>query len=204
MNKEEQKQANKIATKKYRQKIKSDPVKYEESRKKNKERYTLYLEKIKTDPVKYEEYLLKERERSKKKRKVIYSDSDLKQKYNEYQKTYAHKYKDNLKNYPSRSSQEWKKRNICRRYNITIEQYDLMLEQQRGLCKICNQQPKKICVDHCHKTGTVRGLLCGNCNSAIGLLKENIETLQNAIEYLQNINFNKGLKNGIRIDVSIS
>jgi hypothetical protein len=204
MSEEEQKQINKIASKKYREKIKSDPVKYEESRKKAKERYNLYFEKIKNDPIKYQQYLLKERERSKNKRKKIYSNSDLKQKYNEYQKTYAHKNKDNLKNYPSRSSEEWKKRNICRRYNITIEQYNLMLEQQMGLCKICNQQPKKICVDHCHKTGVVRGLLCGTCNTAIGLFKENIETLQNAIKYLQNTNFNKGLKNGIGTDVSIS
>jgi len=69
MSEEEQKQINKIASKKYREKIKSDPVKYEESRKKAKERYNLYFEKIKNDPIKYQEYLLKERERSKNKRK---------------------------------------------------------------------------------------------------------------------------------------
>jgi hypothetical protein len=202
MNKEEeQKIANRIATKKYREKINSDPIKREESRQKAKERYKLRLEKIKSDPIKHQEYLVKERERSKNKRKKIYSNSDLKQKYNEYQKDYAHKNKEKIKNYSSRSSEEWKKRNLCRRYNITVEQYDAMLQQQLGLCKICNQQPKKICVDHCHETGIVRGLLCGTCNTAIGLFKENINTLQSAIKYLQE---NKGLKNGIGTDVSIS
>lgn len=41
------------------------------------------------------------------------------------------------------------------------------------------------CIDHDHKTGKIRGLLCGFCNKAIGLLKENINILRNAIHYLE-------------------
>lgn len=60
-----------------------------------------------------------------------------------------------------------------------------MVKNQNGCCLLCNIKPKKIVVDHCHKTGKVRGLLCNECNRAIGLLKENILTLKNAINYLE-------------------
>lgn len=61
------------------------------------------------------------------------------------------------------------------------------------LCKRCKisksleEFHKKLSVDHCHKTGKVRGLLCSNCNTAIGLLKEDINVLKNAINYLTTI-----------------
>jgi len=43
----------------------------------------------------------------------------------------------------------------------------------------------KLVVDHCHSTGKIRGLLCHNCNRALGLMQDNVETLQNAIDYLK-------------------
>ena len=75
------------------------------------------------------------------------------------------------------------------KYGITLKQYDEMLEQQNGVCKICGSKDSKrgdhrLMVDHDHKTGEVRGLLCNPCNAAIGLLGDNISTLQNAINYL--------------------
>ena len=81
---------------------------------------------------------------------------------------------------------EWSYR---RRYGITPAEYDQMLSNQNGACKICGSKDSKkgdhrFMVDHCHTTGRVRGLLCGPCNSAIGLLGDNISTLQNAINYL--------------------
>ena len=75
------------------------------------------------------------------------------------------------------------------KYGITINKYDEMLKQQNGVCKLCGSAESKrgdhrLMVDHDHVTGEVRGLLCNPCNAAIGLLGDNISTLQNAINYL--------------------
>jgi hypothetical protein len=83
-------------------------------------------------------------------------------------------------------NREW---SYKRRYGITSSEYDRMLSNQNGVCKICGSKDSKkgghrFTVDHCHTTGEVRGLLCGPCNLAIGLLGDNISTLQNAINYL--------------------
>jgi hypothetical protein len=61
-----------------------------------------------------------------------------------------------------------------------------MLESQGGVCAICKAPPGKkwLHVDHSHKTGDVRGLLCGNCNAAIGMTKESVSILNKMIEYL--------------------
>lgn len=78
-------------------------------------------------------------------------------------------------------------------YGITQKQYRIMEENQKGKCKICGSDGflmrdwhfKKLVVDHDHKTGIVRGLLCHNCNRGIGLLQEDVTILKNAIEYLE-------------------
>ena len=76
-----------------------------------------------------------------------------------------------------------------RKYGITPSQYDAMLAAQNGCCAVCEspdskRQDHRLMVDHDHQTGEVRGLLCNPCNVAIGLLGDNISTLQNAINYL--------------------
>ncbi len=74
------------------------------------------------------------------------------------------------------------------KYNITIEDYNQMFDNQKGCCAICNthqSELKKILyVDHNHDTGEVRGLLCHICNSILGYAKDNTEILNNAIKYL--------------------
>lgn len=80
--------------------------------------------------------------------------------------------------------------NIKRLYGLDKNEYDTLLESQDYKCYLC-KKPESDCnkslhVDHCHSTGKVRGLLCFNCNTAIGLIGEDIELLQRAIEYLKN------------------
>ena len=75
------------------------------------------------------------------------------------------------------------------RYGISSKQYDIMLADQKGVCKICcTDRPggkgDYFHVDHCHDSGNVRALLCNQCNTALGLFKDNPELLTNAIEYL--------------------
>lgn len=82
-----------------------------------------------------------------------------------------------------------------RNYGITIEEYLDIAERQNYKCAICGRDnfPMKssssglLVVDHDHNTGVVRGLLCHNCNSALGLLQDNPETLEVAIAYLKSV-----------------
>ena len=81
------------------------------------------------------------------------------------------------------------KRRLMKGYGITLDVWSAMNTAQDGKCAICggppNGQYKKFHVDHDHATGTVRGLLCGTCNTGIGLLKDNTEILASAISYLK-------------------
>lgn len=78
------------------------------------------------------------------------------------------------------------------RYGVTSSQYRLMLESQKGGCAICGSTNPKgkgstiyFAVDHDHATGKVRGLLCKNCNTALGLMADNPEILRAGARYLE-------------------
>lgn len=85
---------------------------------------------------------------------------------------------------------DYKTANCLRhKYGITVLQYELLKVGQNNRCAICNRRESSkklvLSVDHCHKSGDVRGLLCHRCNTGIGFLRENIETLKSAIKYLE-------------------
>jgi hypothetical protein len=71
------------------------------------------------------------------------------------------------------------------RYGVTPEQVAAVAEEQNHRCAICRERPDKLVIDHCHTTGKFRALLCGQCNSALGLLAENPEILKAAILYVE-------------------
>lgn len=86
------------------------------------------------------------------------------------------------------NARAWQKRNpvakaayarsvhLKTKFGITPEEYDAMLHKQRGKCAICRQPEKvvgkSLAVDHDHKTGKVRGLLCGSCNQLLGIFED--------------------------------
>lgn len=72
-----------------------------------------------------------------------------------------------------------------KKYGLTLEEFDEMVRVRGGKCDICPRRPKSLCVDHCHETGIVRGLLCSPCNRAIGQLGDTAEHLRRALAYLQ-------------------
>ena len=79
---------------------------------------------------------------------------------------------------------------LFKTYGLTKTSYDDLLKVQNGGCYICkvtseNSLHGVLVVDHCHKSNKVRGLLCTNCNSALGLLKDSTEILSSAIRYLE-------------------
>lgn len=78
---------------------------------------------------------------------------------------------------------------MASRYGITREKYRDMWREQRGLCAICNQPERSernrlLCADHDHETGRFRGLLCSQCNRAIGLLNDDPDTIAIAARYV--------------------
>lgn len=89
----------------------------------------------------------------------------------------------------------YKKADLKRFYGVTLDWYKQTLEGQGFCCAICRKHESKntqrngkvlnLSVDHCHSTGRVRGLLCNNCNRAIGLLDHSVDVLDSAIDYLK-------------------
>lgn len=75
------------------------------------------------------------------------------------------------------------------RFGISLNDYNKMFIDQGGCCSICkipqSALPKSFAVDHDHITGAIRGLLCDNCNRALGQFKDNVNNLKLAIAYLE-------------------
>jgi hypothetical protein len=78
---------------------------------------------------------------------------------------------------------------LKRNYGITLQEHQEMYKNQNGVCAICKGEGdgkwKKLCVDHDHKTGKVRQLLCRNCNMVLGQVGDNANLLEEMIKYLQ-------------------
>ena len=91
--------------------------------------------------------------------------------------------------YPERVRLTHRKQHL-KVYGLTIEQFNQMLVTQNHQCKICGtKEPKGFAnqwaVDHCHRTGIVRGLLCTNCNKGIGYFNDSPFLLREVIKYLE-------------------
>lgn len=76
-----------------------------------------------------------------------------------------------------------------RKFNITLDDYNKMFMEQEGCCAICSKHQsefdKALAIDHDHKTGEVRGLLCMHCNTALGKFYDKEDNLIRAVEYLR-------------------
>jgi hypothetical protein len=103
--------------------------------------------------------------------------------------------KENYKEYYSQNRAELRLRDFernCRKFGLTVTQYENMAEAQQNKCAICKGPEtctrdgvvKRLAIDHCHKTNKVRMLLCNACNTAIGLLDEDPKRFASAVEYL--------------------
>lgn len=124
------------------------------------------------------------------------------EKCTEYSRRYREKYPEDPKVKKIRH-EDWSARNpdkvrnnaLKSAYGITLEEEQRMIKAQNGCCAICKKpetvkdyrldRVKNLCVDHNHDTLKVRGLLCSRHNKALGLFDDNIELLQQAIEYLR-------------------
>jgi hypothetical protein len=80
-----------------------------------------------------------------------------------------------------------RRRLLARKYNMSLEEYTERGDAQRWLCISCGGKPNQLglVVDHDHATGKVRGLLCSKCNSALGLLDDDLKKVRNLVSYLR-------------------
>lgn len=92
----------------------------------------------------------------------------------------------------ARAAKKTRKHLLKKLYGLTLEDYDRMLEEQHGKCAICKTEKvggkhktNTMIVDHDHKTGKVRGLLCNYCNIMAGMMEKNLETSQLVLDYLR-------------------
>jgi hypothetical protein len=98
--------------------------------------------------------------------------------------------------------EKWRARRI-RDYGLTAEDLERMLIEQGGLCAICRRSPaRRLCIDHCHATQRVRGLLCDNCNMALGLLDDDPDRLRAAIAYVLRARGVAEARGGCRAEMS--
>jgi hypothetical protein len=106
-----------------------------------------------------------------------------------YQRAYAaRRREEDPEGFKARNRQKQRRGHLKRKFGLTLEQYDSLLNAQNNLCAICkspNQASRDWHVDHCHTTGTVRGVLCHHCNLMLGYAKDQVPTLENAIIYLR-------------------
>jgi len=135
----------------------------------------------------YQKDRIKNAERSKIWRKLNPEKTKATQarRYIKYREELKRKSKEYAKNHPEGVIN----RRLLYKFGITLEEYNKILQTQGNGCAICGKNAEndyqRLGVDHCHKTGKNRGILCSHCNSGIGYLQDNIEILKNSIKYLK-------------------
>lgn len=91
-----------------------------------------------------------------------------------------------------RCSKQNKSRHLKSKYNMTLDQYNQMFDTQRGLCAVCGvpagDLKRNLAVDHNHRTGKIRGLLCFACNSLIGRIEKNPLLIPTMMKYIRTRN----------------
>lgn len=118
---------------------------------------------------------------------------------NEYQRNW---YAENSGRWPGyaasyreRHPEAWARKQrsarLVREYGVTLEEYEVMVAKQGGVCWICRQPPDGrgkypvLCLDHDHTTGQLRGLLCHQCNRGIGFWRDDADMMARAVKYLR-------------------
>jgi recombination endonuclease VII len=104
---------------------------------------------------------------------------------------------DNCRVEKRRDRQAYERRRSLRKYGLTQEQYDQLLASQAGRCAACGtDEPgaKGWCIDHCHKSGRVRALLCSRCNVILGWVDEDPAVLRSLADWLERQTTQSGIK----------
>lgn len=89
-----------------------------------------------------------------------------------------------VKPHYKKSTEQIRRSNLKRLYGMSLEEYEKRVVEQEGRCAICVEPAEKLVVDHCHRKGSVRKLLCGGCNTGLGMFQDDPERMAKAIAYL--------------------
>lgn len=126
-------------------------------------------------------------DRASKKR---WQDSHKEKRLETQRKRRAERYtpKRNLSPYPINTYEYKRDRHLKLTYGITLDDYNKMFQKQEGCCASCgvhqSELKQPLFVDHDHKTGEVRALLCRHCNTALGYVKDDVNILKSLVNYL--------------------
>lgn len=123
----------------------------------------------------------------------FYSDATKFDGLDSWCKSCRRKYKKDNKEYiASHRRKNARRYQLKHKFGMSKDDYKKLYNKQKGKCGICKQHSKSftrdLCVDHSHKTGLVRGLLCHKCNASIGLLNDDVKLLLRAIDWIKNVN----------------
>ncbi len=165
---------------------------YKEYCKINKEELQTYRNTPK-NKKRQKEYYQKNKEEIKAERDKPENKFKAKAYYENNKEKILEKAKEDYPKNKERMNKQSKEAHLKKNYNLSIEDYNKMVERQGGVCAICrkkeisiqNGKPQKLSVDHDWKTKKVRGLLCKNCNTTLGNLKEDISLFYKCVEYLK-------------------
>ena len=125
------------------------------------------------------------RKRYNKKYRKLYNKKHRAKRQERYYKKYPEKLRQRAQRWRESHIEYLRNWNLKKLYNISDTEYLKILELQGGVCAICKRPPesgKHLCVDHCHKTGKLRGLLCTKCNRNLFQFEEYFEA---TVEYLK-------------------
>jgi hypothetical protein len=125
------------------------------------------------------------REKSRERMARYFEDPEVNERAREYYRKRKASNPESIKNTAFKCSLKLK-------YGLTVEAYNSMVVAQENKCSICKRTPdeaksknKRLSIDHCHKTGLVRALLCQACNSSVGLLGDDPSRVLAVYEYLK-------------------
>ncbi len=153
--------------------------------------------KIEDGLNKWQRYRLKDVDSYRKKKAEYAKTPEQREKRNAYmrlwKKNNAEKHRkwslDYHKKNRDRRIENQRRYLLKKKFNLTPEDYERMLKEQNGGCKICNKKESgkyRFHIDHCHKTGAIRGLLCSNCNTVLGFYETRLEKIKDKLlEYLK-------------------
>jgi len=171
-----------------------------------------YLKKNREKRLKYQrDFYKKNRARISEKHKKYYREHkeevlensrkwhlENKEKHRKANREYMYKHRARFnkvsRDWYKKNKSESRKRVIKKKYGLDVIEYEKLVLAQKNLCAICKNSErvkfkgrlKELAVDHNHRTGKVRGLLCHSCNLAIGALLDNPDLFRKAAEYLEN------------------
>jgi hypothetical protein len=108
-----------------------------------------------------------------------------------YRKRNPERHKELQRAWYKKNKEKHRAYNLQKLYGITIEEYEAMVIAQGGVCALCRKPPygrrngSKLHIDHDHKTGRIRGLLCYHCNNGLGRFTDDPDLLRRAADYIE-------------------